>query len=91
VLCAVTVSPADLRSLSLYYYAVCGRMCMLSVRVWCSCLLVVCRSFVLRSYELYFTPFFKHVRKIAKSCLSIHLSLWKNSAPTGWIFSNFDI
>jgi len=31
VLCAVTVPPADLRSLSLYYYAVCGRMCMSSV------------------------------------------------------------
>jgi hypothetical protein len=39
VLCAVTIPPADLRSLSLYYYAVCGRMCMSSVRVWCSCLL----------------------------------------------------
>ena len=37
VLCAVTIPPADLRSLSLYYYAVCGRMCMSSVRVWCSC------------------------------------------------------
>ena len=44
VLCAVTIPPADLRSLSLYYeyYAVCGRMCMSSVRVWCSCLLVIC-------------------------------------------------
>ena len=41
VLCAVTIPPADLRSLSLYYYAVCGRMCMSSVRVWCSCLLVI--------------------------------------------------
>jgi len=41
VLCAVTISPADLRSLRLYYYAVCGRMCMSSVRVWCSCLLVI--------------------------------------------------
>ena len=40
VLCAITVPPADLRSLSLYYYAVCGRICMSSVRVWCSCLLV---------------------------------------------------
>ena len=40
MLCAVTISPADLRSLSLYYYAVCGRMCMSSVCVWCSCLLV---------------------------------------------------
>jgi len=28
VLCAVTVPPADLSSLNLYYYAVCGRMCM---------------------------------------------------------------
>jgi hypothetical protein len=27
--------------LSLYYYTVCGRMCMSSVRVWCSCLLVI--------------------------------------------------
>ena len=42
VLCAVAIPSADLRSLSLYYYAVCGRMCMLSVRVWCSCLLVIC-------------------------------------------------
>ena len=42
MLCAVTISPADLRSLSSYYYAVCGRMCMSSVRVWCSCLLVIC-------------------------------------------------
>ena len=39
MLCAVTIPPADLRSLSLYYYAVCGRMCMSSARVWCSCLL----------------------------------------------------
>jgi len=31
VLCAVTIPPADLRLLSLYYYAVCGRMCMTSV------------------------------------------------------------
>ena len=44
MLCAVTVPHADLRSLSLYYYAVCGRMCMSSVRVWCSCLLVICLS-----------------------------------------------
>jgi hypothetical protein len=42
VLCAVTILPADLRSLSLYCYTVCGRMCMLSVRVWCSCPLVIC-------------------------------------------------
>ena len=42
VFCAVTIPPADLRSLSLYYYAVCGRMCMSSVCVWCSCLLVIC-------------------------------------------------
>jgi hypothetical protein len=40
VLCAVTIPPADLRSLSLYYYAMCARMCMSSVRVWCSCLVV---------------------------------------------------
>jgi hypothetical protein len=33
VLCAVTIPPADLRSLSLYYYAVCGHMCMSSVCV----------------------------------------------------------
>ena len=26
VLCAVTIPPADLRSLSLYYYAVCGHI-----------------------------------------------------------------
>jgi len=31
VLCAVTIPPADLRSLSLYYYAVCGRMFISSV------------------------------------------------------------
>ena len=31
VLCAVTIPLADLRSLSWYYYAVCGRMCMSSV------------------------------------------------------------
>jgi hypothetical protein len=31
VLCAVTIPPADLRSLRLYYYTVCGRMCMSSV------------------------------------------------------------
>ena len=42
MLCAITIPHADLRSLSLYYYAVCGRMCMSSVRVWCSCLLVIC-------------------------------------------------
>jgi len=39
--CAVTIPPADLRSLSLYHYAACGRMCMSSVCVWCSCLLVI--------------------------------------------------
>jgi hypothetical protein len=33
-------SSADLRSLSSYYYAVCGRLCMSSVCVWCSCLMV---------------------------------------------------
>jgi len=33
VLCTVTIPPADLRSLSLYYYAVCGRMCVI-----CACL-----------------------------------------------------
>jgi hypothetical protein len=42
VLCAVTIPDADLRSLSLYYYAVCGSMCMSSVRVWYSSLLVIC-------------------------------------------------
>jgi hypothetical protein len=41
VVWAVTLPPADLRSLSLYYYAVCGRVCMSSVCVWCSCLLVI--------------------------------------------------
>ena len=40
MLCAVTIPPADLRLLSSYYYAVCGRMYMSSVCVWCSCLLV---------------------------------------------------
>jgi hypothetical protein len=44
VLCAVTIPPNDLRSLSLYYYAVCGRMCMSSVRVWSSCLFVTKHS-----------------------------------------------
>ena len=39
--CAVTIPPADLRSLSSYYYAVCGRMCMSSMCVWRSCLLVI--------------------------------------------------
>jgi hypothetical protein len=29
--CAVTIPPDDFRSLRLYYYAVCGRMCMSSV------------------------------------------------------------
>ena len=32
VLCAVTIPPADLLSLSLYYYAVCGRMCVSASR-----------------------------------------------------------
>jgi hypothetical protein len=40
VLCAVTIPPVDLRSLSLYY-SVCGSMCMSSVCVWCSCLSVI--------------------------------------------------
>ena len=31
MLCAVTIPPADLRSLSSYHYTVCGRMCMSSV------------------------------------------------------------
>jgi hypothetical protein len=44
VFCAVIIPPADLRSLSLYYYAVCGRMYMSSVRVWCSCLLVLIKQ-----------------------------------------------
>ena len=30
MLCAVTIPPADLRSLSSYYYTVCGRMCISS-------------------------------------------------------------
>ena len=51
VLCAITIPPADLRSLSLYYYAVCGRMCMSSVRVWCSCLLVICKQQFILSYR----------------------------------------
>jgi hypothetical protein len=34
VLCAVTIPPADLRSLSLYYYTVCGRICGLHVSVF---------------------------------------------------------
>jgi hypothetical protein len=54
VLCAVTISSADLHSLSLYYYTVCGRMRMSSVLVWCSCLLVFllvnCLSIVCMSY-----------------------------------------
>ena len=41
MLCAITIPPADLHSLSVYYYAVCGRMCTSFVRVWCSCLLVI--------------------------------------------------
>jgi len=41
VLCAITIPPADLRSFCLYYYAVCGPMCMSTVCVWCSCLLVI--------------------------------------------------
>jgi hypothetical protein len=32
VLCAVTIPPPDLRLSSLYYYTVCGRMCMSTVR-----------------------------------------------------------
>jgi hypothetical protein len=36
VLCAVTIPPADLRPLGLYYYTICGSMCMPSVCVWCS-------------------------------------------------------
>ena len=31
MLCAITIPPADLRLLNLYYYAVCSRMCMSSV------------------------------------------------------------
>ena len=31
MLCAVTIPPADLRSLSSYYYVVCGRMCISSL------------------------------------------------------------
>ena len=34
MLCFVSIPPADLGSLSLYYYAVCGRMCVSSVRLW---------------------------------------------------------
>jgi len=42
VFCAVAIPPADLRSLSSYYYAVCGAACVCRVCVWCSCLLVIC-------------------------------------------------
>jgi hypothetical protein len=35
VFCAVTIPPADLRSLGLYYYTVCGRM---YTYVICACL-----------------------------------------------------
>ena len=52
VLCAVTIPPADLRSLSLYYYVVCGRMCMSSACVWCSCLLVI---ILFTSYSRYYS------------------------------------
>ena len=38
--------PLIFRSLSLYYYAVCGRMCMSSVRVWCSVAACVCHMCV---------------------------------------------
>jgi hypothetical protein len=34
VLCAVIIPTAYLRSLGLYYYTVCGRMCVSFVRVW---------------------------------------------------------
>ena len=57
VLCAVTIPPADLRSWSLYYYAVCDRMCMSSVRVFgvlvCCDLLVNC--FVMCVLKFYLT------------------------------------
>jgi hypothetical protein len=40
VLCAVTIPPADLRSLSIITQFVAA--CVSSVCVWCSCLLVIC-------------------------------------------------
>jgi len=36
VLCAITIPPADLRLLSLYYYAVCGRKIYYSIFIWSS-------------------------------------------------------
>ena len=48
-----------------------------------------------------FDSIFRHIHKIAKEqllastclsvCLLVHLSSWNNSAPTGWIFMEYDI
>ena len=73
MLCAVTIPPADLRSLSSYYYTVCGRMCMSSVCVWCSCLLVICLKF----FNIRFQAFMMGVQMIVLCVITL-----------GWISSD---
>jgi hypothetical protein len=54
VLCAVTIPPADLRSLSLYYFTVCGRMCVI-----CACLVFLSASDLLvNCFVMYITKRF---------------------------------
>ena len=91
VLCAVTIPPADLRSLSLYYYAVCGRMCVSSVHVWCSCLLVICRSPIDKNTSLSITNSVHLLtpntwRSLSTSSLHTFLSLPLRHVPSSsWV------
>jgi hypothetical protein len=55
VLRAVILPPADLR---LYYYVVCGCMCMSSVRVWCSCQITNRQEHQTRTDDIHMRPVF---------------------------------
>jgi hypothetical protein len=80
VLCAVTITPADLHSLSLYY-TVCGRMCMSSVRVWCSCLLVICLWTRELMYVCLISNFYWDTAVLVSNHNSLGFCLW------GWMKS----
>jgi hypothetical protein len=64
--------------------------------IWCKSRVLSSQSAVGISHFLllHFSPFFRRVRKIAKSDLRlrhVRLSVWNNSAPTGRILIKLDI
>ena len=69
MLCAVTIPPADLRSLSLYYYAVCSRMCMSSVMLYYSVISVSAKAIC--KCQLYFETGEKGTRFIFENAVRL--------------------